>query len=172
MKPRLKGLIVFILIGIVLLLFSTRIILLLTGYSLSKVQIETKNFSQDIAWSIDNINAPVGILDLVYFNGWAFDRTFPTSLERNISFILKTDGYAHEIKAKTFSLPNIAEYFEAQNVTSEGLGYTGSFSTIALQDGKYELLIKYWDERNTPAIVYTGRVFVKGGGDFEEIPRE
>lgn len=172
MKPRLKGLIVFILVGLVLLLFSTRLILILTGYSLSKVQIETKNLSQDIAWSIDSINAPAGILDVVYFNGWAFDRTFPSSLERNISFILKTDGYAHEITAKTFSMPNIAEYFEAQNVTSEGLGYTGSFSTIALQDGKYELFIKYWDERNSPAIVFTGRIFVKGGGAFEEIPRQ
>lgn len=172
MKTRIKGLLVFILIGVVLLLFSTRLILMLTGYKLSKEQIDTTVLAQDIAFSIDNINTPKGLLDLVYFNGWAFDKTFPTSLERNISFILKTDGYAHEIPAKTFSMPNIAEYFEAQNVTSEGLGYTGSFSTIALQDGKYELFIKYWDERNSPAIVFTGRIFVKGGGAFEEIPRQ
>jgi hypothetical protein len=172
MKTRTKGLIVFILIGLVLLLFSTRIILLLTGHKLSKEQIDTTVLSRDIAFSVDNINKPKGILELVYFNGWAFDKTFPTSLERNISFILKADDYAYEISAKTFSLPNIAEYFADQNVTSEGLGYIGSFSTIALQDGKYELFIKYWDERHTPAIVYTGRFFVKGGGAFEEIPRQ
>ena len=172
MKTRVKGLIVFIIFCFILLFFSTPAVLCLTGNTLTKQVIDTEIVSQDVNWSISSISEPKGLMGMVLFNGWAFDKTAPKKVGRQVSLILKSDESAYEIVSEMFDTPDIVVHFKDLDLATEDIGFSGSFSTIPLPDGKYELFIKYSDERERPVIVYTGRYFVKGGRSFEKLPKD
>ena len=171
MKTRAKGLIIFVLVGIILLIFSTPMVLRFSGNHFATNAIDTDAVPNDVVWSISKFTEPNGMLESVYFEGWAFDKAAPSVAGRHVSLLLKTDKHTYEIVSGNFDLPSLRIHFTDLDLNPEGLRFTGTFSTIGLRDGKYELFLKYWDEREEPVIVSTGRFFVKGRGHFEELPK-
>jgi hypothetical protein len=169
MNKSYKILLVFVVAGLILLLFSTKIVLLMTGNALEKKQIDTTITSPDLHYYIDIISPPEGLLKSIFIRGWAFDTKFQADSKRQITMILKSDTFAYEIPTFSESREDVRNAFPDYALTANDLGFGGTFSSIAIQEGKYELFLEVGEVGAETALVKTNKTFIKEGVQFEEV---
>ena len=169
MSKRSKIIMAVALTGLILLLFSTRIVLLVTGYYLEKKDIDTTDTSADVMFNFDQFASTGGLMKTYYIRGWALHTGYQTNTEKNISIIFKTDNFAYEIKTTKIVRRDVAVHFSELNLEPEGLGFEETFSTIAFQDASYEMFVKVWETGKEALITTTNRHFIKEGSDFKEV---
>lgn len=169
MSKRSRILIVVALTGLVLLLFTTRIVLLATGYYLEKKEIDTTSLSPDVLFNFDQFGSTGGLLKTYYIRGWALNTGYESDTEKNISIIFKADTFGYEIKPSKVVRRDVAVYYSELNLKPEGLGFEDTFSTIAFKDGTYEMFVKVWETGKEALITTTNRHFIKEGSDFKEV---
>ena len=166
-------LIVLAIIWLGSLFFSTKIILLATGYNLTQTKDTLPNPSTEVKSYIDRVSAPEGLLKVVYYEGWAFHPDFKPDSKRHITVFLKSDGFVYELPTKTYSRTDVVNAFrkEYDSLTANDLGFIGSFSTIAIQDRVYEVVLKVWEENGSVWIKPTGKFFEKSGDNFAPVEK-
>ena len=71
MSKRIRIIMAVALTGLALLLFSTRIVLLATGFYLEKKEIDTTIISPDVLFNFDQFGSTGGLLKTYYIRGWA-----------------------------------------------------------------------------------------------------
>lgn len=168
-QKKLFFIIVAVLLWVALFVFSTKIILLLTGNTLEGEKIEFTNLSPDVNFHIDRISSPEGLLKEVVIEGWAFNTNYRDNSERHVSIILKNAEYAYEIPATTYDNNGIANHFTELKITANDLGFNSSFSVLAIPNGTYEVFVKVWETGETPSIVKHYKAYAKHGNEFSEI---
>lgn len=159
MNKRRNHYILFVILWLVLFIFSTDLILLATGNRLRQVSIDTTVLSPNIRYNIERFSSPEGVLGVVNFEGWALNTTYITDSKKQISLILKSDKHAYELPTEGYKRPDVSEAFKELNLSPEGLGFTGSFSTVAIKPGTYELFIKLWETSKNAEIMSTGKFY-------------
>ena len=73
MKKADMILILLLIFGVVLLIFSTKIVLLLTGRNLEKQEIDTTVLSTGFKYNVDQVSEPEGLLKEIFIRGWVFN---------------------------------------------------------------------------------------------------
>lgn len=157
-----------VILWLILIFFSTDLILLATGNRLQQVYIDTTVLSPNIRYNIERFSSPEGILGVVNFEGWALNTTYKANSQKKVSFILKNDNHTYELSTVEYKRPDVSEAFKELNLSPEGLGFTGSFSTIAVKNGTYDLFIKLWEIGETAEIMSTGKSYHIGGLNLYE----
>lgn len=169
MNKRRNHYILFVILWLVLFIFSTDLILLATGNRLQQESIDTTVLSPNIRFNIERFSSPEGILGVVNFEGWALNTTYKADSQKKVSLILKTDNHAYELSTVEYARPDVSAEFKELNLSPEGLGFTGSLSTTAIKSGTYELFIKLWEIGETAEIMNTGKIYhISGLNLFEE----
>lgn len=169
MSKRIRIIMAVALTGLALLLFSTRIVLLATGFYLEKKEIDTTIISPDVLFNFDQFGSTGGLLKTYYIRGWALHTGYESDTEKNISIIFKADTFGYEIKPSKIVRRDVAVYYSELNLKPEGLGFEDTFSTIAFKDGTYEMFVKVWETGREASITTTNRHFIKEGNSFKEI---
>jgi hypothetical protein len=171
-KVKNKFLALFILLGITLLFSSTKIVLIASGYVLEKkIYLDTFVFSNDIKFNIERLTDPEGILNIVRFEGWAFNSNYKPDTERHVSLILKSNNIVYELPTIVGSRPDVPKAFVELNLQPHDLGFSGEFSIIAIEDGAYELYIKVWETGEEATLKSTDRYFEISRDQFKEVKR-
>ncbi len=169
MSKRIRIIMAVALTGLILLLFSTRIVLLATGHYLEKKEIDTAIISPDVLFNFDQFGSTGGLLKTYYIRGWALNTGYESDTEKNISIIFKADTFGYEIKPSKVVRRDVAVYYSELNLKPEGLGFEDTFSAIAFKDGTYEMFVKVWETGQEASITTTNRHFIKEGSSFKEI---
>lgn len=164
--------VLFVILWFLLFLFATNLILLATGYRLNKESVGISALSPNIRYNLERFSSPTGILRIVNFEGWALSTTYQANSQKNVSLILKTDKHSYELSTVGYERPDVSEVFKEFHLSPNDLGFAGSFSTIAIQNGTYELLIKLWEPNEDPELRSTGRFFQKDGQRFIEVQKD
>jgi hypothetical protein len=158
-----------VLLWVALFVFSTKIILFITGNTLKGEQIDTTTLSPDVKYHIDRISSPEGIMKKVTIEGWAFNVNYRDGSERNVSIILKGPEFSFEIPAKTYDSNGIANHFKDLNISPEDLKFDTSFSVLAIPNGKYEIFVKVWETGEAFSMVQHYENYVKLGNEFSVV---
>lgn len=166
MNKKHKLLIAIVVLWLVLFLFSTKIVLLLSGYYLPSSPSHDIQLSETINFHIERFSEPEGVLGVVRFEGWAFNMQYEPETEKNVSLIFKNENQIYEVKTFGYSRLDVAESYAQYNLTPEGLGFTGSFSIFALKDGTYEVFIKVWEDGKSAEMMFTNRIYSKVNNAF------
>ena len=150
MKKADKILALFLIIGVVLLIFSTKIVLLITGRSLEKQQIDTSVLSTDFKYNVDQVSEPEGLLKEIFFSGWVFNPSYQKSAKRYATIIFRGEDFAYELSADMWTREDVTK----QYLNMDSPRMTSVFLLFAHcdQDGAYEVLIKAWEEGGTEII--------------------
>lgn len=173
MKKQIAFIVVLVLIvAIVLGLFSTKIAMIVTGNNLKKTSAETLSQNKDIKFWIDQVNPLGGFLKSVEIKGWAFDPSHRQDSEKHIAILLKAPGFYYETKSEVVGRLDVAKHYKDFTLNAKDLGVRSVFSTIALEDGEYELVLKVWQDNEEASYIATKRFFNKTGSDFIEIKKE
>lgn len=172
MKKADKILVLFLIIGVVLLIFSTKIVLLITGKNLEKQQIDTSVLSTDFKYNVDQVSEPEGLLKEIFISGWVFNPSYQKSAKRYATIIFRGEDFAYELSADMWTREDVTKQYSEYGLSQNDIGFHCTFSLIAMQDGAYEMLIKAWEEGGTPEIISTNRFFQVNKGTFTEITDE
>jgi len=171
-KVKFKYLILFILLGMTLLFLSTKITLIASGYALEKkICLDAFVLSNDIKFNIERLTDPEGILNIVRFEGWAFNSNYKPDTERHVSLILKSNNIVYELSTIGGSRPDVPKAYMELNLQPHDLGFSGEFSIIAIEDGIYELYIKVWETGEEATLKSTDRYFEISRDQFKEVKR-
>lgn len=169
MKKNKWLILIIIAISVVLLLSSTKIVLLLTGYNLEKKKLDNTPLSEDIVFWLEKFSEQKGVLNVISFEGWAINKNYAPDAERNVSLILRAEEYYYELPGDCYKRQDVANHFSELGLNPDGLGFQGSFSTIPIKNGKYELYIKVWESNKEPGLHSMNRYFVKSKNKLTEV---
>lgn len=169
MKKADMILILLLIFGVVLLIFSTKIVLLLTGRNLEKQEIDTTVLSTGFKYNVDQVSEPEGLLKEIFIRGWVFNPSYQKSAKRYASVIFSGNDFAYELPTEIGTREDVTKHYSEYGLSQNDLGFNCTFSLIALQDGVYEMLIKAGEEGGTPEIISTNRFFKVEKGTFMEI---
>ena len=158
-----------VILAVVLVLFSTKIALLVSGYNMPKKNADILPQNQEVKFWVDKITSPEGLLKTVRIHGWAFNPAHRIETEKHITLILKAKNSYYEVPTKIVSRPDVANHFSDLNLNADDLGYIGTFSIIALEDGDYELFVRVWEGKEELSFLSMNRFFNKTEGVFREI---
>lgn len=172
MKKADKLFLLLLLLGFVLLIFSTKIVLLVTGKNLEKKQIDTSDLSLDLKYEVDRIFEPEGLLKEIYIRGWVFNPSYQKNGKRYATIVFKADDFAYEFPAEMDTREDVTRHFSEYGLSQNDLGFNCIFSLIAMEDGVYEMLIKAWEEGGTPEMISTKRFFQVDKATFKEVTDE
>ena len=172
MDSRKKWLIVLALVWLLLFFFSTRLTLIATGYNLKKIKNDEFTTSSEIRFDINRFSSPEGLLQKVNFEGWAFNPANQPETGQHASLILKSVDFSYELEADRYRRPDVSRAFPEMNLTPDELGFIGSFSTIAIDTGFYEMFIKLDEADRDPVVISTNKYFQKIGNAFIETEKE
>ncbi|MDD2522061.1 MAG: hypothetical protein PHW11_04500 [Anaerolineaceae bacterium] len=173
MNPKKKWLIVLVAIWCLLFYFSTWLVLTATGYQLDKNTGDiSATTSSDIRFDFNRFSSPEGILQKVHYEGWALNPFYIPASGWNVSLIFKEDEYFYELKSKAYPRRDVVRAFPELDFPSDDLGFFGSFSTIAIDDGVYELFIKLEEPDSDPIKISTNKFYEKKSNAFFEVERE
>lgn len=161
--------IAILIIAVVLLLFSTKIALLVSGFNMQKKNADSFVQNQELKYGVDEITSPEGMLKTVRVHGWAFNQAHQLDTEKHITLILKAKRSYYEVSTEMTSRPDVANHFSDLNLNADDLGYIGTFSIIALEDGDYELFVRVWEGKEELSFLSMNRFFNKTEGVFREI---
>jgi hypothetical protein len=172
MKKADKILVLFLIFGVVLLIYSTKIVLLLTGRNLEKQEIDTSVLSTGFKYNVDQVSDPEGLMKEVFIRGWIFNPSYQKSAKRYASVIFSGKDFAYELPTEMGTREDVTKHYSEYGLSQNDLGFNCTFSLIALQDGVYEMLIEAWEEGGTPEMISTNRFFQVDKGAFTEITDE
>lgn len=163
------GVIALVILAVVLLLFSTKIALMMSGYNMVKKNADFFPQNKEIQLYVDKVISPEGKLKTVQIRGWAFNPSHQLETEKNIALILKAKNFYYIIPTEIVSRPDVEAHFKDIKLKAEDLGFKGTFSMLALDDGDYELFVKVWEGDQEVSYRSTSRFFNKTKGEFTEI---
>jgi len=172
LKKADKIYLLLLIFGLILFAFSTKIVLLVTGRNLDKKQIDISIMSPDIVHTIDQISDPEGLFKEVFVRGWAFNKSYQKSSKRYVTVIFRNEDFSYEILAEMGPRADVTNNLQEYDLSQNDIGFSFTFSIIAMQDGVYEMLIKAWEENGTPEIASTQRFFKVDKVTFTEVTDE
>ena len=80
--------IALVILAVVLILFSTKIALLVSGFNMQKKNADSFVQNQELKFGVDEITSPEGLLKTVRVHGWAFNPAHQLDTEKHITLIL------------------------------------------------------------------------------------
>ncbi len=160
---------IFVLLAVLLLLFSTKIALFISGFHMEKNPADTIAQNNDVKAWVDRFTSPEGIFKAVEVNGWAINPSHSTETEKHITVILKAADYYYEVKTEVYNRPDLVEHFTDLKLDERDLGYKAVFSTLAVEDGEYELFVKLWQGNEEASFISLNRFFKQVDGVFTEL---
>ena len=173
MNSRQKWIIAFVVLWLLLFFFSTKLVLTAAGYNLEKHTDDIfATTSSDIRFDFNRFSSPEGVLRKVHYEGWALNPSYIPASGWNVSLIFKEDEYFYELKSKAYPRRDVVRAFPELDFPSDDLGFFGSFSTIAIDDGVYELFIKLEEPDSDPIKISTNKFYEKKSNAFFEVERE
>jgi hypothetical protein len=114
--------------------------------------------------NVDNCENIGGILEKVYFQGWAFCETLYDNSDKKISLIFKeTDGdKCYVIQTMPQSRPDVyGVYRESKDIWNDMTGIECQFSTVKIKEGIYDFYVYVQENEYNYGIYDTQIKYIK-----------
>src|SRR4030066_504858 len=171
-KKRLFSLAIVYLLFIVVLIFTTDIVLsipLKNMYSLRKIKSnELDNLSSEIKYRVDSFIQNQDILFTVEFTGWAFIQSEQEKDNKQIKLVFVSGANQYEVETELQERFDLRAVLQENKISGYKHGFMTRFSPLQMKNGIYKLYIFCYENEATSGIVDTGRMYIKTYRDFSE----
>lgn len=160
---------IFCLLFILYLARANDIILSFQDVNPQTIKFSELQSNSEVYYYLDNYEYMGGVLEKVYFQGWAFCGTDYENTEKKISLIFKSihDDKCYAIENNTQIRIDTYNAFQEKNVYNIMNGFECQFSTIGFREGTYELYIEVIENEYNYGLKNTGLKLFKKGNEFK-----
>lgn len=168
-----KSLLIFsavILSGIIVTLFSTPLILAVSGRNLKKVSVDLNNDNNTVHFSIDTLKTEENIFKDVSLTGWVFIEDDGINEDPEASLFLVSDKNTYQIPLALYDRGDLQLALPELKVPKQKIAFRGKFSPIAIENGTYQLYIYKKQNTDLLGIRNTCKTFQVSNALFIELP--
>jgi len=157
--------ITFICLFIIYLFNANNIILIFDqNEKIEKINFQSLQSNSEAYVNLDSCENIGGLLETVYFQGWAFCETENDNIEKKINLIFKSvdseDCYKVETKAQLRE--DVYAFFHEEKKIYNGMtGVECQFSTINIKNGKYRFYVQVVENDINYGLKDMGIIYVK-----------
>lgn len=124
---------------ILILLFSNNLITSIKGNNFTKTT-DIFNSSKEVFFSVDEIHFDKDIFGSLIINGWAFCETELDNTNKEIWAVLSNDKNTYKTMIELIERRDVYQVYKGKyKIKNKNHGYFGTFSTIGVKNGIYEL---------------------------------
>lgn len=171
MKKRFIIFGVVVLSWIIVMLFSTQLILSVSGRNLKKTSVDLNNNTNTVHFSIDSVKIVENIFKDVRIVGWVFIEDDGINENPEASLFLVSDKNTYQVPLALFDRADVQRALPELKVPKRNIAFLGEFSPIAIENGTYKLYIYKKQNNDLLGIRNTGRSFQVINALFIELPR-
>lgn len=170
MKKKLIRIGAVILSWIIVMFFSTPLILSVSGRNLKITSVDINNDRNTVHFSIDSLRIEKNIFKDVSLTGWVFIEDDGINEDPEASLFLVSDKNTYQVPLALFDRGDIQVALPELKVPKQKVAFSGKFSPIAIENGIYQLYIYKKQNNSLLGIRNTGRSFQVSNALLIELP--